>query len=174
MKRIIRLTEGELVKIIEQMMVEPIFNVSKNTGFAGRTPKVEDGVDVDMDLISSKCEVKKTMEMIIKEIFSSLEKSSTSSSNEKVKKYINRLKNSMEGLGSTEDVYNVFREIKDKETISSVIKNWKSVTKSNDSLYEWISSEMTVRWVMIYSILQKNKFYGVTFNPCIKERKLYN
>lgn len=181
--KVIRLTEGDLVKIIEQVvalgsagnMIRPGFDLSKSTprSPSGKTPdtEMEDGV---ISMEDGLCEVKKPMDMIVKEIFSSLEKSSTSSSNEKVKKYINRLKNSMEGLGSTDDVYNVFREIKDKETISSIIKNWKSVTKSNDSLYEWISSEITIRWVILFSILQKNNFYGVKFNPCIRKRKLYN
>jgi len=56
--------------------------------------------------------------------------------------------------------------------MASIIKNWESVTKSNESLYEWISDEMTVRWVVLYSIIQKNNYYDVKFDPCVTRKQI--
>ena len=137
----------------------------------GRLGKPEDGIDVDLG-DTSDCKVKKPMEDIIKEIFSKLKGITSPTITYDVKKYIFRLKDSMEGLGSSDDVYNVFKEVKDKETMASIIKNWESVTKSNESLYEWISDEMTVRWVVLYSIIQKNNYYDVKFDPCVTRKQI--
>lgn len=177
MKKIIRLTESDLTRIVRRVIKEqaPLgLNLSKPTPNLtrgiGRLGRPDDGPDSGGNNTDDyyDCSIKKPMDKQVKEVFDSLEKSSQGSPSDKIKKYIIRLKNSMEGIGSTDDVYNVFKEVKDKSTISSIIKNWKSVTKSSESLYEWISSEMTIRWVVLYSILESNNFYGVKFNRCLK------
>jgi hypothetical protein len=91
----------------------------------------------------------------------------TGSSDVDYKTKINTLYNAMEGGGTWEDdVEEVMGSLKNMNQLSKLIHNWKSITGSDESLYDWLLGDMWDFdvWDAIGSWKDKYKVYAVFKN----------
>lgn len=157
MKRIIRLTESDLVRLVKRVIKEqsilsggnnPMFNISKGTGeFSGKTPRSEtDNSVVDFDhpiRAKSKDWVRETFVKAHK-----LHGKSDSDSNYIAK----RLHADIDGLGSGE-ILKTLNTIKTINQLSSVITSYNELYKL--SLYVDIESEWSTSWDSLWLSIKR-------------------
>ena len=170
MKKVIRLTESELINVIkkvitEQGLVDPIFDLAK-PGFegikgvrtaSGRTPKVEDGVDSDLDCkflpfekVKHFFDEAKTWNYSVDEVF--------------MKKIIDGLKKHLDdywGGGSGDlEIDRLLSQVKTKPGMGYLVRNFKL---NNKNLYDSLDSYYRPTWNSIVSILEKN--FDLPYGP---------
>jgi len=183
MKKIITLTENDLTRIVKRVIEEqgimtfarPTarsgFNLSKSVPSSGKPmPSPQDGVDV-VDWPLQMCQ-DKDYSQIVRELFVAISKTpkhtitipkkgetySKVSSDYYLINYIKKLKSLMEGVGGNKGVLDIFSKLTLKD-FSTIINNWKKVTGSNQSLYEWLEGEWGISWKEVWNSIGgfKNK-----------------
>ena len=155
-KKVVRLTESQLVEIIEKIISEqpvtllgrtgavPRFNLAKSSGRSARLPFPEDS---PVDEIP--CEY--FPEERIEQLFIQAKKWSSSTKDWEIVKPISEdMKKQMTGLGSG-NVIELFKKIDTKEKLAALIKNWNY---NNESLYDWLDDEIILgKWSSLVKIL---------------------
>ena len=156
MKKVIRLTESDLVKIVKQVLKEqgPIglasrtsFDLVKSpSSYAGRTPKIEmDGGD------NMSCE--RTPEEKAK-CFFEMAKNWTGGVDEKyMNDIIKKMKVSLSSLTGNFEFLRLLGLIKTKAGMGYLLKNFKM---NNKNLFEVLSKNYTLLWIQILSVLKNN------------------
>jgi len=71
--------------------------------------------------------------------------------------WINRLKKGMSGIGASDDVLKVLKEIKTMQQLSTIINNWSKYSGNNQTLLQWMSEEYTITWDTIWKSFGKFK-----------------
>jgi len=161
MKRIVRLTESDLTRIVKRVINEQMFGFS--------TP--ETGYDVGlvkMDPIEGSCKTYKSSGELTLELFGKLRAiaGQTNQLDKTIQSWILRLNNSIKGLGSSDDLSKVLSEIKTKEQMGSLLNAYNK--KFGKTLYQDLSGEYTITWNTIWGIVKKFKS-GISMGGC-KER----
>ena len=165
MKKVIRLTESDLIDVIKKVMSEqlitlasrtspvPRINLSKSRPISGKPGFPEDSPVGD---IPCEYDSQEKVEELFKEA-----KTWTSSSKDwqLVKPIAEEMKKQMEGLGSG-NVIDQFKKIDTKEKLAALVKNWNY---NNESLYQWISDELFIKWKTLLEILNKNFYNYIPF-----------
>ena len=170
MKKIIRLTESDLVLIVKRVMNEQGF-------FGGLEAMPELGQDVVgihksnySTNYSDKCKTYKSSSELVLDLFTKLRGVSgqPSQSDKTIQSWIQRLHNSMSGLGATSDLTKVFNEIKTQQQMGSLLNAYNK--KFGKALYQDLNVEHTITWDTIWNLVKKFKS-GIKLEVCKTYRK---
>lgn len=71
--------------------------------------------------------------------------------------WINRLKKGMTGIGASDDVLKVLKEIKTIQQLSTIINNWSKYSGNKQTLLQWFDEEHTITWDTIWESFGKFK-----------------
>jgi hypothetical protein len=147
MKKVIKLTESDLTRIIRRVIQE------QNIG--GLLDMPETGQDVVGITNSKLCKTTKTSSELVMELFIKLKKLSglTNQSDKTIQSWAQRLSNSMSGVGVSNDLLKVFKEIKTPQQMGSVLLTYNN--KFGRSLYQDLSGEHTITWNTIWLSIKK-------------------
>jgi hypothetical protein len=153
MKKVIKLTESDLTRIIRRIIKEQPFG-----GLLGMPETGQDVVGVhnyQLNLNTSSCKTTKTSSELVMELFMKLRKLSglTNQSDKTIQSWVQRLSNSMSGVGITNDLLKVFNEIKTPQQMGSVLLTYNN--KFGRSLYQDLSGEHTITWETIWTTVKK-------------------
>ena len=154
MKKVIRLTETDLVRIVKRV-------ISEQLALGGLESMPDTGYDAVDSSPQKICqETKKTSDLVL-ELFSKLRGVSgqPNPADKTIQSWILRLNNSIKGIGTSDDLNKVFNEIKTQQQLGSVLNAYNK--KFGKPLYEDLSGETTVSWDTIWKLSQK---FGKGFN----------
>jgi len=164
MKRIVRLTESDLTRIVKRVINEQMF-FGTGGGMKLGTPELDTPMfNHDM---TGKCLTYKSSAEMTLELFGKLRgiAGQTNQLDKTIQSWILRLNNSMKGLGSSNDLTKVLSEIKTKEQMSSVLNAYNK--KFGKTLYEDLSGEYTISWDTIWGMVKRFN-YGKSIGTCKK------
>jgi hypothetical protein len=153
MKRVIKLTESDLTRIVKRVMVEQGF-------LGGLEAMPETGQDVigvgpGGTLSGDLCEVRKTSGELTLELFSRLRGLSgqPSQTDKSIQSWVTRLNTSMSGAGITDDLIKVLNQIKTPQQMGAVLIAYNN--KYKRTLHKDLSGEYTISWETIWGSLKK-------------------
>lgn len=165
MKKIVRLTESDLTRIVKRVINEQMF--FGNAGGLLDMPDLgQDVVGIDkMGGGKTGCKTYKSSGELTLELFGKLRSiaGQTNQLDKTIQSWILRLNNSMKGIGSSNDLSKVLSEIKTKEQMGSVLNAYNK--KFGKTLYQDLSGEQTITWDTIWGIVKKFKS-GISMNGC--------
>ena len=167
MKRIVRLTESDLTRIVKRVINEQMF--FGNAG--GLLSMPETGYDsgtINNNPVEGSCKTYKSSGELTLELFGKLRgiAGQTNQLDKTIQSWILRLNNSMKGLGASNDLSKVLSEIKTQQQMGSVLNAYNK--KFGKTLYQDLSGEHTITWDTIWGIVKKFKS-GISIGAC-KER----
>jgi hypothetical protein len=151
MKKVIKLTESDLIRIVRRVIQEQPLG-----GLLGMPETGQDVVGVhNYQLNTSSCKTTKTSSELVMELFMKLRKLSglTNQSDKTIQSWVQRLSNSMSGVGVSNDLLKVFKEIKTPQQMGSVLIAYDN--KFGRKLYEDLSGEHTITWETIWTNVKK-------------------
>lgn len=146
MKKIIRLTESDITRIVKRVIKEQPFGGLLNmpetgqevTGIVGyKPPNIKEYSDADK----------------VKNLFTIARKwPSTSQDWKTITPIAKQMYNQLSGMGSGSFLTELVK-IKTTNQLAALVKNWKFDGKD---LYTWLSSEYGISWAQIIQVLRKN------------------
>ena len=169
MKKIIRLTERDLTRIVKQVIREqvPLINLlGAATDVGVNIPNYADDLDkAARQTYTSGCKTYKSSGELTLDLFSKLRgiAGQTSQLDKTIQSWILRLNNSMKGVGSSNDLSKVLSEIKTQQQMGSVLNAYNK--KFGKTLYQDLSGEQTITWNTIWGIVKKFKS-GISIAVC--------
>jgi hypothetical protein len=172
MKRIIRLTERDLTRLVKRVINEQM--LLGNAGGLLSMPDTGYSVDIGTGYVDyGGCKTYKSSGELTLELFGKLRvvAGQTSQSDKTIQSWILRLNNSMKGIGASNDLSKVLSEIKTKEQMGSVLNAYNK--KFGKTLWQDLSGEQTITWNTIWGIVKKFKS-GISMNGCKEYRKVQN
>ena len=149
MKRIIRLTERDLSRIVRRVIKEqgpPFMDIiSGGSNF---------GVNLDSGITygSYGCKTKKSSYDLVIELFN-LSKKTPSTIDTQIKNWVRRIYTSMDGIGISDDFTKVLSEIKNPKQLGAVLNHYYTTYKTY--LSADLSGEYTISWDTIWNNLKK-------------------
>ena len=158
MKKIIRLTESDLERIVRRVIQEQ--------ALGGLLDMPETGQDViGVQTQPTGCKTYKSLSELVLDLFGKLRSVSgqPSQSDKTIQSWVQRLSNSMNGLGATNDLTKVFTEIKTQQQMGSVLNAYNK--KFGRTLYQDLSGEHTISWDTIWGLVKKFKT-GIKIETC--------
>ena len=172
MKRIIRLTERDLTRLVKRVINEQML-LGNAGGLLSMPETGQDIYGLNKDYQPSRCKTYKSSGELTLELFGKLRvvAGQTSQSDKTIQSWILRLNNSMKGIGSSNDLSKVLSEIKTKEQMGSVLNAYNK--KFGKTLWQDLSGEQTITWNTIWGIVKKFKS-GISMNGCKEYRKVQN
>jgi hypothetical protein len=164
MKKIIRLTESDLTRIVKRVISEQIgwqLASTPNTelDMVGVMQMHQTGYGGGVDNAKS-----------LSNLFYWAKKNNGTSDID-YKSNILKLYNAMNGAGTTESVLKeVLGGLQNMNQLSKLVNNWTSITGSSDSLYDWLIGDEYAEylwqyigsWKDKYSVYQKGKYIQLT------------
>ena len=152
MKRIIKLNESDLFRIVKRVIKEQgpmsMDIISGGSNF---------GVNLDSGITygSYGCKTQKSSYDLVIETFNISKNLSNrpSTSDSQIKKWVSRIYNSMDGIGIGIDFTIVLSEIKTPEQLGAVLDAYKITHKNYLSVD--LSGEYTISWATIWNNLKK-------------------
>jgi hypothetical protein len=159
MKRVVKLTESDLEHIVRRVIREQ--------ALGGLLDMPETGQDVigvgPINPIG--CKTYKSSSELVLELFGKLRSVSgqPNQSDKTIQSWVQRLSNSMNGLGASNDLTKVFTEIKTQQQMGSVLNAYNK--KFGRTLYQDLSGEHTISWDTIWSLVKKFKT-GIKIEMC--------
>lgn len=150
MKRIIKLTESDLARIVRLVIKEQgpmgidIISGASNFG-------------VNIDPVSGLngnygCQKKKSSYDLVIELFN-LSKKNPSTIDTQIKNWVRRIYTSMDGIGISDDFTKVLSEIKNPKQLGAVLNHYFTTYKNY--LSADLSGEYTISWDSIWNKLKK-------------------
>jgi hypothetical protein len=166
MRKIVRLTEADLTRIVKRVINEQIIGGIEFMPETGYDVGIVNNKDLEK-LVNRSCKTYKSSAELTLELFGKLRSIAGQTNQEDItiQSWISRLNNSMKGLGSSNDLSKVLSEIKTKEQMGSVLKAYNK--KFGKTLYQDLSGEQTITWNTIWEIVKKFKS-GISMNGCKK------
>lgn len=165
MKRVVKLTESDLTRIVKRVMSEQLGFIE----MLSRLPETGQDV-VGLNTIGDPIIRDTTnFEKSVSNLFYWAKKN-TGSSDVDYKSKIMKLYNAISGPGTNEtDVKQVLSSLQNMNQLSTLVRNWKSVTKSTDSLYTWLIGDLDEgeiwsyigSWKLKYTIHNSKKYKQV-------------
>ena len=167
MKRIVRLTESDLTRIVKRVINEQMF-FGNGGGLLSMPETGYDSGTINNNPVAGSCKTYKSSGELTLELFGKLRgiAGQTSQLDKTIQSWVLRLNNSMKGLGSSNDLTKVLSEIKTKEQMGSVLNAYNK--KFGKTLYQDLNGEQTITWNTIWGIVKKFKS-GISIGAC-KER----
>ncbi len=164
MKKIIRLTERDLTRIVKRVINEQL------GGLLSMPDTGQDVVGLNKGFQQSRCKTYKSYGELTLELFGKLRAvvGQTNLLDTTIQSWISRLNNSMKGIGSSNDLSKVLSEIKTKEQMGSVLNAYNK--KFGKTLWQDLSGEQTITWNTIWGIVKKFKS-GISMDGCKEYRK---
>ena len=165
MKKIIKLTESDLTRIVKRVIQEQGF-------LGGLEAMPETGQDVvgvgGTNLLG--CKTYKSSSELVLELFGKLRGISgqPSQTDKTIQDWVQRLVNSMSGAGASTDLTKVFNEIKTQQQMGAVLIAYNK--KFGRALWKDLSGEYTITWDTIWGLVKKFK-NGITIEPCKVSRQ---
>jgi hypothetical protein len=168
MKKIVRLTESDLTRIVKRVINEQMF-FGNGGGLLSMPETGYDAGTINNNPVEGSCKTYKSSGELTLELFGKLRgiAGQTNQLDKTIQSWILRLNNSMKGLGSSNDLSKVLSEIKTKEQMGSVLNAYNK--KFGKTLYQDLSGEQTITWNTIWGIVKKFKS-GISIDAC-KERR---
>jgi len=170
MKKIIRLTERDLTRIVRRVINEqvPLIDILSTASDIGLDiPNYADQLDKSNreSLIISGCKTYKSSGELALDLFSKLRgvAGQTNHLDKTIQSWILRLHNSITGVGASNDLSKVLSEIKTKQQMGSVLNAYYK--KFGTSLHQDLSGEYTISWDTIWGIVKKFKS-GISMDAC--------
>ena len=171
MKKIIRLTERDLTRIVRRVINEqvPLINLlGAATDVGVNIPNYADDIDkANRDMLKSGCKTYKSSGELTLDLFSKLRgiAGQTNHLDKTIQSWILRLHNSITGVGASNDLSKVLSEIKTKQQMGSVLNAYYK--KFGTSLHQDLSGEYTISWDTIWGIVKKfNSGSGISIGRC--------
>ena len=172
MKKVIRLTESDLTRLVKRVINEQIF-FGNSGGLTLGTPEIDNGT-VDLTVGSSNpCLAYKSSAELTLELFGKLrgvgltitktEEKNNTGQYQTIQSWISRLNNSMTGAGASNDLTKVLSEIKTQQQMGSVLNAYNK--KFGKTLYQDLSGEHTITWDTIWGLV-KNFKKGISIDGC--------
>ena len=164
-KKIIKLTESDLERIVRRVIQEQGF-------LGGLEAMPETGQDVvgvgGTNLLG--CKTYKSSSELVLELFGKLRGISgqPSQTDKTIQDWVQRLVNSMSGAGASTDLTKVFNEIKTQQQMGAVLIAYNK--KFGRALWKDLSGEYTITWDTIWGLVKKFK-NGITIEPCKVSRQ---
>jgi hypothetical protein len=166
MRKVVRLTESDLTRIVKRIINEQIF-FGNSGGLTLGTPEIDNGT-VDLTVGSSNpCLAYKSSAELTLELFGKLRGISGQPNqlDKTIQSWILRLHNSMTGVGASNDLTKVLSEIKTQQQMGSVLNSYNK--KFGKTLYQDLSGEQTITWNTIWGIVKKFKSgSGISIGRC--------
>jgi hypothetical protein len=156
MKKIVRLTESDLTRIVRRVIQEQ--------ALGGLLDMPDTGQDVVGLHLNTQvgCRTYKSSSELVLELFGKL-RGISSQSDKTIQSWVQRLHNSMSGPGVSDDLTKVFNEIKTQQQMGSVLNEYNK--KFGRTLYQDLSGEYTITWDTIWGLIKKFK-KGIKIEPC--------
>ena len=167
MKRIIRLTEVDLTRIVKRVIKEQFL------GGLEAMPELGYSVDTGVgNAPQTGCKTYKSSGELTLDLFSKLRgiAGQTNHLDKTIQSWILRLHNSITGFGASNDLSKVLSEIKTKQQMGSVLNAYYK--KFGTSLHQDLSGEYTISWDTIWGIVKKFKS-GISIDPCKEHTQKY-
>ncbi len=169
MKKVIRLTESDLVRLVKKVINEQLTAIETLSSL----PETgQDVVGVDpvtaMNSLGRRCQTYKSSKELILELFSKLRGVSgqPSQTDKTIQSWVQRLKNSISGIGASNDLTKVFNEIKTPQQMGAVLNTYNK--KFGKTLTDELGGELTVSWDTIWKLVKKFST-GIKIEPCKKQ-----
>jgi hypothetical protein len=169
MKKIIRLTERDLTRIVRRVINEqvPLIDILSTASDIGLDiPNYSDQLtQADRQSLKSGCKTYKSSCVLSLDLFSKLRgiAGQTNHLDKTIQSWILRLHNSITGVGASNDLSKVLSEIKTKQQMGSVLNAYYK--KFGTSLHQDLSGEYTISWDTIWGIVKKFKA-GISMDAC--------
>jgi hypothetical protein len=157
MKKIIRLTENDLTRIVKRVIKEQSILSMPDLG--------QDVVGLHKT--GTRCMSYKENNQIVFDIFVKSRKSTgqPSQNDQKIKNWVTRIGTSIAGTGISSDFTKVLSEIKTPQELGAVLIGYN--TKYKRPLYQDLSGEYTISWKTIRTSLSKME-KALKINDCLK------
>lgn len=166
MKRIVRLSERDLTRIVRRVIKEQIGFIE----ILGRIPETGQEVTGMVGVRDSYVVDATDFDKSVSNLFYWAKKNTGPSDVDYKSKNL-KLYNAMNGAGTTEaDVKEVLGSLKNMNQLSKLVNNWTSNTGSSDSLYDWLIGDMYAEdiwksigsWKSKYTIDNEKKYKTLT------------
>ena len=171
MKKIIRLSESDLTRIVRRVINEqvPLIDIlSTASDFGVDIPNYADQLtQAEREELKSGCKTYKSSGELTLDLFSKLRgiAGQTNHLDKTIQSWILRLHNSITGFGASNDLSKVLSEIKTKQQMGSVLNAYYK--KFGTSLHQDLSGEYTISWDTIWGIVKKFKSgSGISIDGC--------
>lgn len=152
MKRVIKLTESDLTRIVKRVMVEQL-----GMGVEIASGAMDAGVNLDVTGLEGgdRCLTRKKSSELTLELFAKLRGLSgqPSQTDKTIQSWVVRLHTSMDGIGLSNDLIKVLNEIKTPQQMGAVLTEYNN--KYTRPLYQDLSGEHTIGWETIWGSLKK-------------------
>lgn len=165
MKKVVRLTEKDLTRIVKRVMNEQLAMGGQMIGAAS-----DWGVNLtphDIGSPTQKCKVKKNSSELVLELFKKLRslKGQPDSGGSKIQSLIVRLSNSIKGLGMDDTSFKkIINEITTPEEMGSILNGYYK--KFGRNFYQDLSGEYTTGWDTIWGMVKKFATDKVKIDYC--------
>jgi hypothetical protein len=151
MKKIIRLTESDLSRIVRLIIKEQgPMAIDMISGASNFGLNLDSGVGGSSGL--SGCQKKKSSYDLVIELFN-LSKKNPSTIDTQIKKWVSRIYTSMDGIGISDDFTKVLSEIQNPKQLGAVLNHYFTTYKNY--LSADLSGEYTISWDSIWNKLKK-------------------
>ena len=165
MKKIIRLTERDLTRLVRRVINEqvPLINLLGAASDVG--VNIPNYAAEANPTIQNLCKTYKSSAELTLDLFSKLRgiAGQTSQLDKTIQSWVLRLNNSMKGVGASNDLSKVLSEIKTQQQMGSVLNAYN--TKFGKTLYQDLNGEQTITWNTIWGIVKKFKS-GISIGAC--------
>ena len=162
MKKIIRLTESDLTRIVKRVIQEQGF-------LGGLEAMPETGQDVVglgqsyTNLVG--CKTFREKKEFVLDLFIGLRKVSgqPSQSDKTIQSWVQRIHNILSQVGGSDDLRKVFNEIKTQQQMGSVLVAYNK--KFGKPMYQDLSEKLTISWDTVWDMVKKFKT-GIKIKMC--------
>jgi hypothetical protein len=149
MKKIVRLTETDLSRIVKRVMNE------QPLGGLLNMPETDDGGPLAYKSTPGSCKTYYTKNELSLHLFSKLRSlpGQPSQTDKTIQSWVVRLHNSISKVGDSNDIKKVLSEIKTQQQMGSVLNAYNK--KFGKTLHQDLSGKYTITWDTIWSLVKK-------------------
>jgi hypothetical protein len=158
MKKIIRLTESDLIRLVKRVI--------KEQPLGGLLDMPETGQDVvgltQYQYQTGGCKTFREKKEFVLDLFIGLRKVS-GQSDKTIQSWVQRIHNILSQVGGSDDLRKVFNEIKTQQQMGSVLLAYNK--KFGKPMYQDLSEKLTISWDTVWDMVKKFKT-GIKIKTC--------